>query len=312
MGGAGGAMGGGAVLIEAETEFVLNGNIYADGQSGPSGGTGGGAGGGVLIRSLNVTINGWMYARGGNGGYSSGGGSGGAIKVFYGNETLPSFSARALASGGSAGGDLNTQWGGAGAVYRDHIPRVNQFLAPTFGEAITNGIVTFQWTSTDSSQAADGHRDSLTPLIELSTDGFQTIAYSFNQANDTSGWNRLIYYSGDLIQYVPLVSIANGVYQWRVALRDESLWSRYSAPRVLVVGTSTPISTIAADLYVTPTVVIKGMTGTTCRIDWVDSMSEANTWSTLATVPVVSNPQLYFDTSGIGQPKRFYRLVQIP
>lgn len=312
MGGAGGSWGGGGIFIEAEVEFVLNGSILADGMTGVSAYHGGGGGGGILIRSAQVTINGLLSARGGNGVGYSGGGGGGRIKVFYGNDTMPQFPAWVDVSGGTAGGFLNTQPGQPGTVCRDHIPRVSSIALPADGAAVANGSIAFRFLVTDLSESPDGHKDALASLIELSRDGFQTIAYTFDQNADLSGWDRSVYYSGDVVQYTPMVTLAEGVYQWRVSVRDQSLYSRPTAPRSLGIGVTPPVPLPLAGICLTPTVVIIGTPGARCRIDYTDALGEATVWQPLATVVVAGGPQLYFDAAAIDKPRRFYRLSYLP
>lgn len=61
-----------------------------------------------------------------------------------------------------------------------------------------------------------------------------------------------------------------------------------------------------------PGVLLTGGIGTTYRLEWINRVGSVDTWSNLATVTITNTPQYYFDLSGIGQPQRNYRLVQMP
>jgi hypothetical protein len=68
----------------------------------------------------------------------------------------------------------------------------------------------------------------------------------------------------------------------------------------------------ALDIYMTPTVDLHGDLGSAYLVEYVNAVGPTNSWITLATVTITNQPQFYFDISGIGQPKRFYRLVVAP
>lgn len=65
----------------------------------------------------------------------------------------------------------------------------------------------------------------------------------------------------------------------------------------------------ALDLHLVPAITLTGAIGSSVRIDYINQFGPVNTWATLDTVTLTSSPQLYFDTSSIGQPQRLYRLV---
>ena len=102
-GGAGGAPGGGAVRIKAD-EFVLDGRIWA---SGESSGLGGGSGGSVWLDLgvLRLASHGrnQIFAGGGHAGNSGGGGGGGRVAVYYRylDENSPNLDSLASVSGGA-------------------------------------------------------------------------------------------------------------------------------------------------------------------------------------------------------------------
>ncbi|MEM3374707.1 MAG: DUF2341 domain-containing protein [Candidatus Woesearchaeota archaeon] len=87
-----GGNGGGAILINATNNIIINGSINADGgntyntNSEIDNPGGGGSGGSILLICNNFFSNGFLTARGGNGGSSqttSGNGGGGRISVIY-------------------------------------------------------------------------------------------------------------------------------------------------------------------------------------------------------------------------------------
>jgi hypothetical protein len=61
-----------------------------------------------------------------------------------------------------------------------------------------------------------------------------------------------------------------------------------------------------------PAITLNGGVGASFRIEYVNAVGPTNAWTTLATVTLTNNPQLYFDVSVVGQPARYYRLVQWP
>ena len=323
MGGAGGInwgpnYGGGAVRIEAENSLIIEGDITADGLNGPSSVFGGGAGGSILLRSPIIRLFGALSARGGNGGIDGGGGGGGGyIKVFY--DTLDAdpvvmsnIVGLASVRGGARGGYRNTQDGGVGCSYFDHMPRVEDIIAPGANATEPTGVVTFQFRFVDFSGSVDGHNDSITPRIELSTNGFNTVAYVFDQSETLSGWNQVIYNSADTAEFTTPLPLPEGAYQWRVTLRDQSLWSRYTVPQTFFIGNGSPNTTLTQDILMTPSINITGALGTRCAIDYTDNLGPDTVWHTLAIVTLESQPQMFFDTNGIAKTKRFYRLQQAP
>lgn len=61
-----------------------------------------------------------------------------------------------------------------------------------------------------------------------------------------------------------------------------------------------------------PAIIVAGQVGLNYELDYVNVFGPTNAWVPLATITVTNNPQYYFDVSAIGQPSRFYRLVQVP
>ncbi len=71
-----------------------------------------------------------------------------------------------------------------------------------------------------------------------------------------------------------------------------------------------PPSTL--DLHLVPAISLTGSIGNSVRLDYINRFGSTDAWITLATVLLTENPQLYFDTSAIGQPPRLWRIVPVP
>jgi hypothetical protein len=59
-----------------------------------------------------------------------------------------------------------------------------------------------------------------------------------------------------------------------------------------------------------PAISLFGLPGANYRLEYVTASVPTNAWTLLALITITNNPQLYFDVSAIGQPARFYRLVE--
>lgn len=66
------------------------------------------------------------------------------------------------------------------------------------------------------------------------------------------------------------------------------------------------------DLHMVPAISLSGSIGSSVRLDYINQFGSTDAWITLATVLLTENPQLYFDTSAIGQPPRLWRIVPVP
>ncbi len=121
-GGVPGKNGGGLIRLDVD-QLVVNGGIYADGQSGwaQGGASGGGAGGSINLRVGNLSGSGTISARGGAGGGPSdaGGGGGGRIAIRWQSGDIGALSLTAM--GREFYDDGNTATlpisGGAGTIY---------------------------------------------------------------------------------------------------------------------------------------------------------------------------------------------------
>jgi hypothetical protein len=66
----------------------------------------------------------------------------------------------------------------------------------------------------------------------------------------------------------------------------------------------------ALDIQMVPALTMQGQVGVTYSVQYVNVVGPTNAWVTLADVTLTNNPQFYCDLSAIGQPARFYRLLQ--
>jgi hypothetical protein len=66
----------------------------------------------------------------------------------------------------------------------------------------------------------------------------------------------------------------------------------------------------ALEMNLLPALTLVGTIGSSNRIEYQTGPS--NDWTTLTTLVLTANPQIYLDYSAIGQPARFYRMVQLP
>ena len=76
--------------------------------------------------------------------------------------------------------------------------------------------------------------------------------------------------------------------------------------------TGTPGVRPSLDLHLVPAITLTGSIGHSVRLDYINQFGPTNAWGTLDTVRLTNTSQLYFDVSALGQPRRLYRLVQIP
>lgn len=311
MGGAGGLLGGAGIQIRTFVQCRVDGIINANGKTSGARNDAGGAGGSILIDSPEIVLNGILTANGGNGGHYSGGGSGGRIKLFYRSVLLPDVSSRLSATGGIQGGYLNTQNGSEGTTYRNHVPYpLMDDVTPKHGSNVTNRYVTFSFTIIDKSGELDQHTDSLSPIIEISDDGFKTVAYGFDQDTYIGSWSKLAYFSGDRVSFTAPMIIPKGSYEYRIRVRDQSITSEWSNPVAFTIGQTDPNQGPRAMAVMTPTVVINGTVGKTYRILYTPDMNVPQTWYPLANVTLTSPTYYYFDTDAIGSIRRFYKIEE--
>jgi hypothetical protein len=68
----------------------------------------------------------------------------------------------------------------------------------------------------------------------------------------------------------------------------------------------------ALEVHMVPGITLNGGVGLTYRLEFINAAGPTNAWEVLATLLITNQPQYYFDLSAIGQPRRFYRLVELP
>jgi hypothetical protein len=61
-----------------------------------------------------------------------------------------------------------------------------------------------------------------------------------------------------------------------------------------------------------PAITLTGNIGNSVRVDYINAIGPTSAWVTLGTVALTNTAQLYFDVAAPSQPKRLYRLVQVP
>jgi hypothetical protein len=61
-----------------------------------------------------------------------------------------------------------------------------------------------------------------------------------------------------------------------------------------------------------PALTLTGAIGSRVEVEGINQIGPTDAWSTVDTVTLTETPQLYFDTSAIGQPARLYRLSPVP
>jgi hypothetical protein len=74
----------------------------------------------------------------------------------------------------------------------------------------------------------------------------------------------------------------------------------------------TPSLRPSLDLRLVPAITLTGNIGHSVRVDYINQFGPTDAWVTLDMLTLTNTPQLYFDTSSIGQPARLYRVVQLP
>lgn len=307
MGGAGGMNGGAGIMIVATSNIVVDGLITVDGSGLGGYGHGGGGGGTILLNAPIVSVKGTLTAKGGKAGENSGGGGGGRIKIFYQTlEFLGSIGPENVA-GGIARGPAGGTSGADGTRYFDALPRVTDIIGLLPGTIVPeSSVLTFSFRVEDLSGKRDGHNDSLTPLLEISADGFTNILKAFDQSSNLDGWDKLAYYSEDTISFSPRLMLDPGVYSWRVSLRDQSLFNQPTEPITFTVGNAeADVNTLA--ITMTPTVLVFGKIGQSGVIEYAESPD--GQWLELGELTITASPMIYYDTTGTSKTKRFYRFT---
>ena len=60
-----------------------------------------------------------------------------------------------------------------------------------------------------------------------------------------------------------------------------------------------------------PALSLTGEVGATYQVEYADALAATNVWTPLDSRTLPNSPQLYFDSSAVGQPARYYRLRQV-
>jgi len=63
------------------------------------------------------------------------------------------------------------------------------------------------------------------------------------------------------------------------------------------------------EIHMVPAITLTGGIGSQIELEYINQFGSTNVWVPIATVLLTNSSQLYFDTSAIGQPPRFYRAV---
>jgi len=66
-----------------------------------------------------------------------------------------------------------------------------------------------------------------------------------------------------------------------------------------------------ADLQVYPVLSITGSVGSIYQVQYVNSLTAADSWLPLANLVLTNNPSLWWDTTGFTTPTRFYQVFRI-
>ena len=160
-----GGNGGGVLWFNVTNILEIDGEVSANGESGPDNGSGGGSGGSIWIYCKVLSGRGIIQAKGGNGSFHSsipgGGGSGGRIAVYFSvNRTGYSFTYRA--QGGAAVGCMKgredlcqAEAGGPGTVFLYHMVENHRtlFLHNNYQKPLVSAIKTYNDTNDDGCKA---------------------------------------------------------------------------------------------------------------------------------------------------------------
>jgi Immunoglobulin domain len=145
----------------------------------------------------------------------------------------------------------------------------------------------------------DSHTVPIGSYVQLSVQalGFAPLTYQWY-----FGTNALPGQTNHSLSLVNLSASQSGVY---VVVVSNLVGATTSQPVFVNVLPGLNINMV-------PAITMFGEVGRTYRLDYINVVGPTNDWRTVATVTLANNPQFYFDVSAIGQPARFYRLVQVP
>jgi hypothetical protein len=136
-----------------------------------------------------------------------------------------------------------------------------------------------------------------TVILTASALAFGPITYQwyFNQTNAIAGSTT------NFLMITNIQPQQSGVY---TLVASNSVGAVTSSPAFV---SAVPVLSV----QMVPAITMVGGVGTTYRLDYINAFGPTNAWSPLATLTLTNDPQLYFDTNAIGQPTRYYRLVQV-
>ena len=66
------------------------------------------------------------------------------------------------------------------------------------------------------------------------------------------------------------------------------------------------------ELRLATEIQLTGPIASRVRIDYINAVGPTDAWVTLDTVTLTNTTQSVFDTTMFGQPRRLYRLLQVP
>ena len=76
--------------------------------------------------------------------------------------------------------------------------------------------------------------------------------------------------------------------------------------------TGTPAVLPSLNLNIVPAITLTGNIGDSLQLNYINRIGPTDAWVTLDTVTLTNTSQLYFDVTGIGQPRRLYQIVPVP
>jgi hypothetical protein len=165
-------------------------------------------------------------------------------------------------------------------VYFDARPLAPTPIAPLSGDTVSGSGTTFQLTVHDGSVTTDGRDDLLFSAIELSTNGFQTVSYRFDQSRSLSGWSAFSNRNGQTVTFTSPYVIPPGTYRWRATTQDRSVAGAYSPERIINIGSPTYVT--GPTLHIDRTVKLSFQSG---HYDYrLQTSPDLQTWTDTTTV----------------------------
>jgi len=144
-----------------------------------------------------------------------------------------------------------------------------------------------------------------TAAFRVYANGYPPMTYQwyFTGTNDINETNVITGATNAVLTLADLQTNNDGCYT--VAVTDPS-GTTFSSPACLNL-----LPFIGINLV--PALSLNGVMGDTYNLQYINAFGPTNApWTTLATVTLTNRPQFYPDYSAIGQPVRYYRIVQVP